>query len=164
MRRLTGDLAGARGVLGQALEIYRAAGYGQGEAEALANLGITRRLAGDLAGAGDAQVTALEIYHKIGSRHDEAWALSHYAATIADRGDLPRALALYQQALTMNREMNKPDGQANALEGLGECHLTAGETQAGAAHLLQALEVYQRLGMAPDAERVRTRLAHLTTA
>jgi DNA-binding SARP family transcriptional activator/tetratricopeptide (TPR) repeat protein len=163
VRRLTGDLAGAGDALGQALEIYRTIGYGQGEAEALANLGITRRLAGDLAGAGDAQATALEIYRKIGSRHDEAWALNHYAATIADRGDLPRALALYQQALAMNRELNKPDGQAIALEGLGECHLTAGETQAGAAHLRQALEIYQHLGMAPDAERVRTRLAGLTT-
>ena len=164
VRRLTGDLTGAAGVLGQALEIYRTIGYSQGEAEALANLGIVRRLTGDLAGAHDAQAAALELYRKRGSRHDEAWALSHYAATIAARGDLPRAVALYQQALAMNRELNKPDGQAVALEGLGECHLTAGEAQAGAAHLHPALEIYQRLGMAPDAERVRTRLADLTTA
>jgi tetratricopeptide (TPR) repeat protein len=163
VRRLTGDLAGADGVLGQALEIYRTIGYGQGEAEALANLGIVRRLAGDLPGARDAQATALEIFQKIGSRHDEAWALNHYAATIAAHGDLPRALALYQRSLTMNRELSKPDGQALALEGLGECHLTASETEPGTAQLRQALEIYQRLGMAPDAERVRTRLADLRT-
>jgi DNA-binding SARP family transcriptional activator/tetratricopeptide (TPR) repeat protein len=161
VRRLAGDLTGADGALGQALEIYRTIGYGQGEAEALANLGITRRLAGDLAGAHDAQAAALDIYRKIGSRHDEAWALNHYAATIAARGDMPRAVVLYQQALTMNRELVKPDGEAIALEGLGECHLTAGETQTGAAHLHQALEIFQGLGLAPDAERVRTRLASI---
>ena len=82
----------------------------------------------------------------------------------AGRRDLPRAAALYQQALTMNRELNKPDGQAIALEGLGECHLTVGETETGTARLRQAVEIFQRLGMALDAERVRTRLADLTRA
>jgi DNA-binding SARP family transcriptional activator/Tfp pilus assembly protein PilF len=163
VRRLSGDLAGAYDALSKALEIYRAVGYGQGEAEALTNLGAVRRLSGDLAGAGDAQARALEIYREIDSRHDEAWALNHYADTVAAGGDLPRALTLYQQALTMNRELNKPDGQALALEGLGVCHLTAGETETGAAHLRQALEILQRLGMAADAERVRTRLVDLAT-
>jgi DNA-binding NarL/FixJ family response regulator/DNA-binding SARP family transcriptional activator len=156
--RPRGNLPGADDALGRALEIYRTIGYRQGEAEALANLGIVRRLAGDLAGARDAQATALDIYRKIGSRHDEAWTLNHYAATVAALGDLPGALALYQQALTMNRELNKSDGQALALEGIGECHLTADETEPGAAHLRQALEIYQRLGMAPDAERAHARL------
>ena len=59
----------------------------------------------------------------------------------------------------MNRELNKPDDEAIALEGIGECHLAAGDDRSGAAHLHQALEIYQRLGMAADAERVRTRLA-----
>ncbi len=130
----------------------------------MTNLGVVRRLSGDLVGAADAQARALTIYREIGSRHDEAWALNHYAATIAAQGDLPRALALYEQALRMNRELNKPDSQALALEGLGECHLTAGETATGAAALSEALTIYQRLGMATDAERVRTRLATLTMA
>jgi hypothetical protein len=56
----------------------------------------------------------VELYRKRGSRHDEAWALSHYAAAIAARGDLPRAAALYQQALTMNRELNKPRSPGGA--------------------------------------------------
>ena len=115
-------------------------------------------LAGDTAGAGHAQARALEIYREIGSRHDEAWALNHYAATIAAGGDLPRAIALYQQALALNRELNKPDGQAHALEGLGECHLAADDTTTAAIHLRQALEIYQRIGMHPDTLRVQGRL------
>jgi DNA-binding SARP family transcriptional activator/tetratricopeptide (TPR) repeat protein len=162
VRRLTADLTAAGDAFGRALEIYRAIGYRQGEAEALANLGIVRRLTGDLAAAGDAQVAALEIYQMIGSRHDEAWALNHYAATIAAGRDLPRARELYRQALAMNRDLDKADGEALALEGLGECHLSAGEAGPGAAYLRQAWEIYEGLGMTPDAEHVRTRLAALT--
>ena len=139
-------------------------GHHQGEAEALANLGTVRRLAGDPAGAQDDLGQALEIYHATGHPGDEAWALNHHAAAIAADGDLPHALALYHHALTVNRELNKPDSQATALEGLGECHLASGETETAAAHLRQALEIYKRLGMAPDAERVRTRLADLTAS
>src|SRR5207302_362931 len=111
VRRLAGDLTGAENALEPALEFYRATGYPLGEAEALANLGIVRRLTGDLAGSGETLARALEIYRTTGHRHDEVWALSHYAATIAAGGDLPRALALYQDALAMNRELDKHDGQ-----------------------------------------------------
>jgi tetratricopeptide (TPR) repeat protein len=131
-------------------------------ASALTNLGIVRCLTGDLAGATDALSRALEIHRATGNRQNQAWALNHYAATIAATGDLPRALALYQQAVTMNRELNKPDDEAIAHEGLGECHLSTGETEPGTAHLHQALEIFQRLGMAPDASRVQDRLDRLT--
>jgi hypothetical protein len=58
----------------------------------------------------------------------------------------------------MNRELNKPDDEAVALEGLGECHLSVGEAEPAARHLRQALEIFEHLGMTPDADRVRTRL------
>lgn len=58
----------------------------------------------------------------------------------------------------MNRELNKCDDEAVALAGLGECHLAAGETELGTDHLRQALEIFERLGMTPDAQRVRARL------
>jgi tetratricopeptide (TPR) repeat protein len=120
-----------------------------------------RRQTGDVSGASEALTRALEIYRATGNRGNEAWALNHYAATVAAAGDLPRALALYRQALAMNRELNKPDDEATALEGLGQCHLAVGETETetGVTRLHQALEIYQRLGMAPNAERVRTQLA-----
>ena len=158
MRQMTGDLAGATDALSRALEIHRAVGHRRGEAGALTGLGTVRRLAGDLAGAGDALCQALEIHRATGDRNNEAWALNHYAAIIAATGDLPRALALYQQALTMNRQLKKPDDEAIAHEGLGECRLSAGETGPGTAHLRQALEIFQRLGLAPEASRVQDRL------
>jgi len=109
----------------------------------------------------DAQEQALEIYRRLGSRANEAWALNHYAATITAIGDHPRALALYQQALAMNRALNKPDDEAASLEGIAEHHLSADNPAEGTAHLHLALEIYQRLGMRADAGRVRARLARI---
>ena len=87
--------------------------------------------------------------------------MNHYAAAIAATGDRSRALALYQQALAMNRELNKPDDEAISLEGIGDHYLSTGDTSQGTAHLRQGLEIYRRLGMSADLERVRTRLAGL---
>jgi tetratricopeptide (TPR) repeat protein len=127
----------------------------------LTYLGRVRLLTGDVVWAGEAISRALEIFRATGTRSNEAWALNHYAATVAAGGDLSRALDLYRRALDMNRELNKPDDQAIALEGLGECQLSAGDTEPAAGHLREALEVYQRLGMTPDVERVRGRLTGL---
>jgi hypothetical protein len=100
----------------------------------------------------------LEIFRETGHRTDEACVLNYYAATVAATGDLSDGRALYRQALAMNRELNKPDDEAISLEGLGVCHLTTGEPEAAAVDLRLALEIYERLGMNPDTERVRTRL------
>ena len=64
----------------------------------------------------------------------------------------------------MNRELHKPDDEATSLEGIAGQYLRAGAMKAGTAHLNQALETFRVLGMAADAERVRIRLASLTTA
>jgi DNA-binding SARP family transcriptional activator/tetratricopeptide (TPR) repeat protein len=161
VRRLAGDLPGAGTALTQALEICRETGHRPSEAYTLTWLGTVRRLAGDLPGAGTALTRALEIYRETGHRNNEAWALNPYAATVAADGDLPRALALYRQALAMNRELDKPDDEAISLEGIGECLLAEGSAGEGTARLRQALEIFQRLGMTLDAERVRTGIANL---
>jgi DNA-binding SARP family transcriptional activator len=164
VQHLTGDLAGALDALSRALEIHRETGNGPGEATTLVELGTVRQMTGDLAGSLEALSRALEIFRMTGNRSNEAWALNHYAATIGATGDLPGALELYRQALTMNRELNKPDDEAIALEGIGECRLSTGETEPGTAHLHQALEIFQRLGMAADASRVQDRLDGLDGA
>ena len=164
VRRLTGDYSGAAEALGRALEIFRTIGQRLGEANALTGLGQVRHLTGDYSGAAEALGRALEIFRTIGNRTNEAWALNHYAATLAALGERSRALALYRQSLAMNRELDKPDDEAISLEGIGEQHLATGSSDRGVDLLREALEIYQRLGMTPDAERVRTRLAHLETS
>jgi hypothetical protein len=47
---------------------------------------------------------------------------------------------------------------------LAQCFLSGGEIEPAIIHLNQSLEIFQRLGMAPDVDRVRTRLVGLAAA
>lgn len=69
------------------------------------------------------------------------------------------APALYRQALTMNRKLYKPANEATCPEGIAEHRLTTSDARHGAERMHPALEIYQRLGMRADADRVATRLA-----
>ena len=161
VRTLTGDLPAAVDALTRALEINRALGDRLGQANALTHLGRAQTRAGRYTDAEQALTRALEIYRAVGQRSNEAWALNHYAATLAATGRRPQALELYRQALAMNRELNKPDDEAISLEGIAEHHLATDAAAEGIAHLDRAREIYERLGMARDAARVRDRLAAL---
>ena len=161
-RRVAGDLSGAGDAYDGALEIVRALGHRQYEASLLTCLGIVRSRTGDHGAAGDLLPRALEIFREIGAHGDEAWTLNHYAAALAAAGDRDRAHALYRQALAMNRELNKPDDEALSLEGIADHHLHTGNPGQGVAHLHQALEIHQRLGMQPGTERVQALLAEVT--
>jgi DNA-binding SARP family transcriptional activator len=154
----TGDLPGASDAHVRALEIYRALDNRIGEAYCQVELGRVLNATEDYAGAAEALTHALEIYRAVGDRSNEGWALNHYAATLAATGRRPEAVVLYQQALARNRELNKPDDEAIALEGLAECHLSDGDTEAAADRFHQALAIFERIGAAPDARRVRERL------
>jgi DNA-binding SARP family transcriptional activator/tetratricopeptide (TPR) repeat protein len=162
LRRLSGDYPGAARYLEQGLQIYQDLGNQMGQANAQVWLGSVRHSTGDLPGAGQLLQAAIDTFRRIGSRGSEAWALNRYAAVISATGDLTRAENLYLEALSLARETRQSDDEAHALEGSGECHLRRGETEADAAHLKQALEIFQRLAMQPDAERVQARLARLT--
>lgn len=164
VRTLTGDLAGAVDALTRALEINRSLGDRLGQANALTYLGRAQTRAGRYAEAEQALTRALEIYRAVGQRSNEAWALNHYAAALAATGRRKRALELYHRALDMNRELNKPDDEALSLEGIAEHQLATGDAAGGVARLQQAREIYERLGMARDADRVRARLAQLADA
>lgn len=62
----------------------------------------------------------------------------------------------------MNRELAKRDDEAIALEGTGQCLLAQGCAAGGTARLRQALDLYQRLGMRADTERLTAHLTALT--
>ena len=161
VRILTGDHAGAQDALLPALEIFQQLGNRPGEASVLTELGRVRHMTGDFRGAQDALTRALNIFQRDGQRGNEAYALTAYAATVAALGDHRRALTLYQQALVINQELQALDQEAITLEGIAGHHVATGDPARGAEYLNQALEIYRRLGMRPDLERVRARLAEL---
>jgi tetratricopeptide (TPR) repeat protein len=104
---------------------------------------------------------ALDTFRQIGARSNEAWALNQYAEVFAASGDLTRALAVHNDALRLTRELDMPDKQALALEGIGEIHLRTGSSKEGVDHLKQALTIFQQLAQQPDVARVNARLAAL---
>ena len=161
IRRATGDLSGATRDLEQSADLSREVGDRNGQAIALAELGLLRLATRDLSGAAHDLQRALEVFREIGARGNQAWALNQYAAVVAATGDHTNAQALYRDALHLAHETQQPDEQAPALEGIGECHLHAGDTDSGVQHLTQALEIFQRLAMRPDTERVQARLADI---
>lgn len=158
VRQGTEEYPEADAALAESLEIYRALGNLSGEAGALTELGRVRTMTGHYAEAEAALTRALDIYREAGERGNEGWALNYYAAVIAV-GDQPRALALYQDALDLNRELSKPDDEAISLEGIGDHYLEAGDVAQASVFLREALEIYQRLGMNADDQRVRGRIA-----
>jgi DNA-binding SARP family transcriptional activator len=161
VRQASGDLPGAARDLEQALGKFREIGARNDQAIALGELGVVRRTAGDLPGAACDLRQALDIFREIGARSNQAWALNKYAATVAAAGDPAEARALYDEALHLADETNLQDEQALALEGLGEFHVHVGETQAATTHLKQALDIFLRLAMKLDSDRVQARLGQL---
>ncbi|GAA1984217.1 AfsR/SARP family transcriptional regulator [Catenulispora subtropica] len=159
MRRMTGDLAGAAAALADGLRLFRALGDRFGQAVALSEQGIVRRLGGDFLGAAHDISQSLNLFRAIGSRGGEAVALNCYAAVFAASGENTRALAIYHDALQLTREVGQPDDEAVALEGIGAIRLREGALDEGAAHLHHALEIYGRLAMHTDADRVRQLMA-----
>jgi tetratricopeptide (TPR) repeat protein len=162
LERLTGHYPDAARYLEQGLAIFQDLGNQQGQANAQAWLASVRHATGDLPAAAQLLEAAMETFRRIGSRGSEAWALNRYAAVISATGDPAKAEALYLDALQLARETRQFDDEAFALEGTGEHLLRRNHTTAGVAHLQQALEIFQRMAMRPDADRVQARLARVS--
>jgi tetratricopeptide (TPR) repeat protein len=158
MLAMTGDAAGAVGELEQALAIYRALGERQGQMHALACLGDAERSRGDLPTALRLLKESLDLLRSIGSRSNECWLLLRYAAVVVATGDHERALAIYEDVLRLAEELNQPGNAAEACEGIGDCHLLAGDTDGAATYLARAAKAFQHLGIASEAARVQTKL------
>jgi DNA-binding SARP family transcriptional activator/tetratricopeptide (TPR) repeat protein len=163
LRRLKGDYLDAARHLEMGLQIYQNLGNRMGQANAQVWLGSVRQSTGDLEGAAQLLEAAMDGFRRIGSRGSEAWALNRYAAVISASGDPAQAQALYLEALRLARETRQVDDEAIALEGSAECQLRCGETQTAVRHLKQAQEIFRRMAMHTDADRVQARLANLAS-
>lgn len=124
VRRRTGDYPEAAQLAQRAYGRYHTLDNRQNEAWALLELGQISRETRNYVKAADLLERSRARFHELGDRKGEAEALAAagdlQAATI---GPGP-ALATYQQALTLARQINSPLDQAHALEGTANCHAT----------------------------------------
>jgi hypothetical protein len=79
----------------------------------------------------------------------------------SEHGELEAAAEPLAQALAVNRELNKSDDEAVSLEGIADHCLATNGPEHGITYLHQSLEIYQRLGMRVDTERVQVMRAKL---
>jgi DNA-binding SARP family transcriptional activator/tetratricopeptide (TPR) repeat protein len=146
MRRLAGDLTGARDAFSLALEIYRATGDRLGEADTLAELGRARGYAGEMTGADGALSLALEIYRATGDRHGEADMLADLGIMRRVAGDPAGAVGAFSRALEIYRAIGDRHGEADALTELGRAQALTGDLAGADGGLGQALEYYRVTG------------------
>lgn len=151
----TGDHAGVADDLHEALRLFRLLDDDNGAAIAHGYLGQYGTLIADYQEAMRQLEAAIDIHRRVGARGNEAWALNHYAVAVAATGDHSRALELHEGALRLAREVRHRDDEAHALVGLAECHRYGGDPVTAAAHLRQALVIFEDLAMTGDADRVR---------
>jgi tetratricopeptide (TPR) repeat protein len=156
VQRLTGDYPAAIRCEHQALELFRDLGDRLGQAWALDELGRVYQLTGDYPAATTCLAEAIELFRDLGDRHGLAKVLNSHGELSLRTSAAQQSRIQHAEALAIASELGTPGEQARALEGIGRSLLHRDPPEA-AAHLRQALEIYQQIG-APDARRVQDTL------
>ncbi len=86
-----------------------------------------------------------------------AYAMDSVAYIHRHLGDRHQAVACYQQARDLYREVGESEGEAEALTHLGDIHHENGDVDAARDAWRQALDILSQLGH-PGAEQVRAKL------
>jgi tetratricopeptide (TPR) repeat protein len=154
---LTGDYPAAAASSARALELFSDLGDRRGQAGALQQLGAVQRLTGDCPAAAASVARALELSRDLGDRRGQAGASINMGKVLFLSSAYREARTYFAQGLRIARDISTPVEEAEALEGIGRCHVQEGNPGQGAADLRQALAIYQRIG-APQAQRVETTL------
>ncbi|MEU3617298.1 BTAD domain-containing putative transcriptional regulator [Streptomyces sp. NPDC006872] len=156
-----GDHDGALDAAGRALDLYRALDEGVAQTSALHALGRTHLSRGEHRRAAayfEESLTGLAGLD--GTRYAEAGAWDSLGIARHRLGEHPRALAAYQCALRLYREVGDTFSEAGTLCRLGDTYLATGDSGAARTVWERALRFLARTD--PTAAReIRTRLAAL---
>jgi len=154
--RLMGDYPAAFADEHQALDLFRQLGDRLGQAWALDELGLLQQATGDYPAAAASVAAAIELFRDLGDRSGLAKALNSLGELSLRTSAAGEACRQHGEALALARELGTPHEEARALEGIGHSLLGRDPARA-AAHLREALAIYQRIGV-PDARRVQDAL------
>jgi tetratricopeptide (TPR) repeat protein len=112
-------------------------------------------------GRHDAAVSALDQSEELLGSYVSSLGLSARARVLAARGETEAALELARQGVAKTVDQHRPEGRAQTLVSLAEVLRRADRSSEEAAALQEALDLYERKGIKPAADRVRTRLGEL---
>jgi tetratricopeptide (TPR) repeat protein/transcriptional regulator with XRE-family HTH domain len=129
-----------------ALETAQQAGYEDGEAGALTNLGVVQRLAGNYVASATTLGRALELTADVHDQQGRADVLVALGVVQRLTEEFATATATLTTALELYRDLGDPLGQADALNELGYLQRLRGDYSGAATSHSTALELYQSAG------------------
>ncbi|MEV0223775.1 BTAD domain-containing putative transcriptional regulator [Streptomyces sp. NPDC050704] len=159
VHRVTGRPELALVCFRRALASHRASGDAVGEVNALNSLGAACAESGRMDEALRHFSTADRVSRRIDNQYERQRALVGIADTQRTLGQLGVALETYGSALEIAEKFGFPLGTAHALAGLARTHLHVRGIDSARPFAERALALYQRLGVAIEAEELRRLLA-----
>jgi class 3 adenylate cyclase/tetratricopeptide (TPR) repeat protein len=142
---MQGNYEEAYRLLEQSLNLARATGNRNGEAESLRWHGFISLRQGDLPTARDYCEQALAIFHDIGDRAGETASLSNLGYIYNSQGESDAARAYFEQALAIFREVGLRRSEGTNLSNLGMAYQDLGDSEAARATHEQALEICREI-------------------
>ncbi|MGW8321939.1 MAG: adenylate/guanylate cyclase domain-containing protein, partial [Thermodesulfobacteriota bacterium] len=142
------------------LALYRAAGYVTTELFALQFLGEGYWLAGEYEKAREAAEELRELAARCGARAHlgNAYRLLGETALTACPEE---GAAHFEESIAIFRDLKAESALAHAHAGFGRYHREQGNTQQAREHLNKALEIFDRLGVHREPEKLREELSAL---
>jgi tetratricopeptide (TPR) repeat protein len=141
-----GKFPAAAGHYTAALSLAGRAGWIDGQAAGLGELGLGYWSVGDLEQAADHQRQALALYRQSGRLGGQASALLQLGVTYRYMGRLPEAFGQEQQALTLYRRLGSRQGEAQALGNLGIGDYDLGRLDRAYQRLTSSLALHEEVG------------------
>lgn len=156
-----GDLAGAKQLLEESLEVCRQLGDLRGSANALGNLAVIALQEGDLDRAGRSFEEVISLFRETGNRVQGGQARFNLALVRLDQGRFAEAQELLETALAAQEEMGRRSDVAHTLSALGELQLLGGDLDGARDRHLKALGLREELGETVNVAESRLALGEL---
>ena len=140
-----GRLAGAKEVCEQAVDLFRMAGDGRGQADVTLSLGNILAHQGDSGGARKAYEAAMKRHKMVGSDIGCANARGNLGNLSLQQGELEEALGHHRAALALHEQTGNPVGRANALSNMGNVRFREQKFDEAHKSYTAALEIYRQI-------------------
>jgi DNA-binding SARP family transcriptional activator/tetratricopeptide (TPR) repeat protein len=145
-----------------AVDLLRPTGASSMRGVALNNLGEVYWELGDPDAAAECYAQARDIYHEVGG-HTEGHVLHNLARVYLHLGRIDDAIACLRDAMPQHRQYGDLVGEATALKHLGQAYERTGDVARAQASWTAALEIFERIGEAPEAAGVAAALSAVSS-
>lgn len=157
----TGDMTLANEALGKALALARSLPDRNKEADLLVNLGEAYLVSEQLDQALRVYHEALDCARRLKRPRDEAYLVGRIGFVHAEQGALDEALRFQEQALELARQSHLDELEADQLCMLALTYWEQGAPVKAVTCCHQAIDVYDRAGIASGRQRAETLLAEM---